>query len=76
MIQEARSVYLLGTTPNMQEMSTDSSTLRKVGLYTVEMVKWIGKTWSEFYKIKMIDRASGYVDPDEDFKLEEEDQDI
>ena len=39
-------------------------------------VKWIGKTWSEFYKIKMIDKASGYVDPDEDFKLEEEDQDI
>ena len=29
------------------------------------------------YKIKMIDRASGYVDPDEDFQLEEdEDQDI
>ena len=40
-------------------------------------VKWIGKTWAEFYKIKMIDRASGYVDPDEDFQLEEEeDQDI
>ena len=39
-------------------------------------VKWIGKTWAEFYKIKMIDRASGYVDPDEDFQLEEEeDQD-
>ena len=35
-------------------------------------VKWIGKTWAEFYKIKMIDRASGYVDPDEDFQLEEE----
>ena len=33
--------------------------------------------WAEFYKIKMIDRASGYVDPDEDFQLEaEEDQDI
>ena len=32
---------------------------------------------AEFYKIKMIDRASGYVDPDEDFQLEgEEDQDI
>ena len=29
-------------------------------------VKWIGKTWAEFYKIKMIHRASGYVDPDED----------
>ena len=28
-------------------------------------VKWIGKTWAEFYKMKMIDRASGYVDPDE-----------
>ena len=40
-------------------------------------MKWIGKTWAEFYKIKMIDRASGYVDPDEDFQLEEEeDQDI
>ena len=39
-------------------------------------VKWIGKTWAEFYKIKMVDRASGYVDPDEDFQLEEEDQDI
>ena len=32
---------------------------------------------AEFYKIKMIDRASGYVVPDEDFQLEEEeDQDI
>ena len=40
-------------------------------------VKWIGKTWAEFYKTKMIDRASGYVDPDEDFQLEdEEDQNI
>ena len=41
-------------------------------------VKWIGKMRAEFYKIKMIDRASGYVDPDEDFQLEEEqeDQDI
>ena len=39
-------------------------------------VKWIGKTWAEFYKINMIDRASGYVDPDKDFQLEEEeDQD-
>ena len=39
-------------------------------------VKWTGKTWAEFYKIKMIDRASGYVDPDEDLRLEEEvDQD-
>ena len=39
-------------------------------------VKWTGKMWAEFYKIKMIDRASGYVDPDEDFQLEkEEDQD-
>ena len=33
--------------------------------------------WAEFYKIKMIDRASGYVDRDEDFQLEEEeDQDV
>ena len=24
-------------------------------------VKWIGKTWAEFYKIKMIDRASGML---------------
>ena len=39
-------------------------------------VKWIGKPRAEFYKIKMIDRASGYVDPDEDLRLEEEeDQD-
>ena len=39
-------------------------------------MKWIGKTWAEFYKIKMIDIASGYVDPDEDLQLEEEeDQD-
>ena len=30
--------------------------------------------WAEFYKIKMIDRASGYVDPDEDFQLEEEEK--
>ena len=36
-------------------------------------VKWTGKTWAEFYKIKMVDRASEYVDPDEDFQLEEED---
>ena len=40
-------------------------------------MKWAGKTCAEFYKIKMIDRASGYVDPDEDFQLEEqEDQDV
>ena len=40
-------------------------------------VKWTGRMWAEFYKIKMIDRASGYVDPDEDFQLEEEeDQDV
>ena len=40
-------------------------------------VKWIGKTSAEFYKIKMIDRASGHVDRDEDFQLEEEeDQDV
>ena len=32
-----KSVYLLGTTPNMQDMSTDSCTLKQVGLYTVEM---------------------------------------
>ena len=33
--------------------------------------------WAEFYKIKKIDRAPEYVDPDEDFQLEEEeDQDI
>ena len=33
--------------------------------------------WAEFYKIKMIDIASGYVNPEEDFQLEEEeDQDI
>ena len=39
-------------------------------------MKLIGKTCAEFYKIKMIFRASGYVDPDEDFQLEEEDQEI
>ena len=39
-------------------------------------MKWTGKTWAELYKIKRIVRASGYVDPDEDFPLEEEDQDI
>ena len=40
-------------------------------------VKWTGKTGAEFYKIEIIDRASGYVDPDEDSQLEEkEDQDI
>ena len=39
-------------------------------------MKWTGKTWAEFYKIKMIDRASGYDDPDEDLQIEEEeDQD-
>ena len=32
--------------------------------------------WAEFYKIKIIDSAPGYVDPDEDLQLEEEeDQD-
>ena len=35
-------------------------------------VKWIGIMCAEFYKIEMIDRASGYVDPDEDLQLEEE----
>ena len=35
-------------------------------------VKWTGKMWAEFYKIKVIDRASGYVDPDEDLQLEQE----
>ena len=39
-------------------------------------MKWIGKPWAEFYKIKMVDRASGYVDPVDDFQLEDEkDQD-
>ena len=39
-------------------------------------MKWTGKTWAEFYKIKMIARVSGYVDPDDDLQLEEEeDQD-
>ena len=38
--------------------------------------KWTGKMWADFYKIKIIDRASGYVDPDEDLQHEEEeDQD-
>ena len=35
-------------------------------------MKWIGITWAEFYKIKMINRASGYVDTDGDLQLEEE----
>ena len=39
-------------------------------------VKWIGESRAEFYKITMVDRASGYVDPDEDFQLEKEGQDI
>ena len=40
-------------------------------------MKWIGKTWAEFYKIKIIDRTSGYVDREKDFQLEEEeDKDI
>ena len=40
-------------------------------------VKWTGKMLADFYKITMIDRASGYVDQEEDFQLEEEeDQDI
>ena len=39
-------------------------------------LKRIGKTWGEFYKIKMADRASHHADPDEDFQLEEEDLDI
>ena len=39
-------------------------------------VKCIGEMWAAFYKIKMIDIVPGYVDPDEDFQLEEEDQDI
>ena len=39
-------------------------------------LNWTGKMSAEFNKIKMIDRASGYVDPDEDLQLEEEeDQD-
>ena len=38
-------------------------------------VKWTGNTWAEFYKIKTIDRASGYVDPDEDLQLEEDQDD-
>ena len=37
-------------------------------------VKWTGKTWTEFYKIKMIDRASGYVDPDENLQLDQEEE--
>ena len=39
-------------------------------------VKRNGKTLVEFYKITMVDRASGYVDPDKDFQLAEEYQDI
>ena len=35
-------------------------------------VKWTGKSWAEFCKIRMIDRASGYVDSDQDFQPEEE----
>ena len=36
--------------------------------------KLTGKMWTEFYKSKMIDRASGYVGPDEDLQLEEEEE--
>ena len=32
--------------------------------------------WAEFYKIKIIDRASGYVDPDKDFQIEEEEDQV
>ena len=32
--------------------------------------------WAEFYKIKIIDRASGYVDPDDDYQLDEEEDKI
>ena len=40
-------------------------------------VKCIGKMWAEFYKIRMVDRALVYVNPDEDFELEEEEhQDV
>ena len=39
-------------------------------------VKWIGKMWAETYKIKIIDSASGYVDPDDDFQLDEEEDKI
>ena len=37
-------------------------------------VKWIRKTWAELHKIKMIDRSSRYLDPDENFQLEEEEE--
>ena len=63
LIQEARSVYLLGTAPNME----DSKTSRVIHSRNV---KWTGKTWAKFFKIKMIDQASGYVDPDKDLQLE------
>ena len=39
-------------------------------------VKWTGKMWAEFYKIEMIDRASGYVDQDEDLQHEEEENQV
>ena len=113
LIQETRSVYLLGTALNIGvdakyakhfrvfgEMCVVADTDNKVGRTKIDPrgkislfvgystqhagdvyrllnpktsrvihsrdVKWTGKTWAEFYKIKMIDRASGYVDPDED----------
>ena len=77
LIQVERSVYLLCTVPkHLGDVYRllNPKTSRDI---CSRDVKWIGKMWAEFYKIKMIDRASGYVYPDEDFQLEEEeDQDI
>ena len=76
MIQEARSVYLLGTAHHAGDVYRLLNPKTSRVIHSRD-VKWIRKTWAELYKIKMIDRASRYLYPDEDFQLEEEeDQDI
>ena len=76
MIQEARSVYLLYSTQHAGDFYRLLNPKTSRVIHSRD-VKWTGKTWAEIYKIQMIDRASGYVDPDEDFQLEEgEDQDV
>ena len=47
-----KSVYLLGTVPNMQEMSTDSRIQRQVELSTVEMLSGLVKHGQNFARLK------------------------
>ena len=76
LIQEARSVYVWVQHPTCRRC-LQTLTPKTIRVIRSKDVKWIGKPWAELYKIEKIDRASGYVDPDEDFQLEEEeDQDI